>query len=131
MGVDEHLLLRKGIGTGLSGNASDDLGSPASSPARNVDSIYEKLRADMRKLTSSINDLTAVFNRAHDDIQSEPALELSKKMDKLIEQNEEIGRALLLLLELHREHIPKIAQNTRLSHSARLRRPAMSIFGRK
>jgi hypothetical protein len=123
MGVDEHLLFRSRLPQSVP-DVQEPVRKPVSLPEDGADS----LRKDLRKVASALTDLTAVFNKAHDDIAAEPTVDLSQKMDKLIEQNEEIGRAMLLLLELHREHIPKIAQNTRLSHAARLRKPSMSLF---
>ena len=101
---------------------------PVKKPAAAVGS--RELRSEIRKLTSVINELLNVFSKAHKDIQAEPTEELNSKIDKLVEQNEEIARALLLLLELHREHLPKISKNARVSSPLRLRKPARSMFSR-
>ncbi len=87
-----------------------------------------QLRTEVKKLTESINDLLGVFRKAHEDIKAEPTADLSSKMDKLVEQNEEIARALLLLLELHREHLPQISKHTRVSSELRLRKPSRLLF---
>ena len=87
-----------------------------------------ELRSDVRKLTASINELMHVFRKAHEDIKEEPYVDLAPKLDRIIEQNHEIGRVMLLLLELHREHIPKIAKHTRISNELKLRWPPSKIF---
>ena len=137
MGVDEHLLNRINRAPLPSNNANALFGSPrvqiqhkVAKPTnvRPADVGFRELRAEIKRLTLAVNELLAVFSKAHDDIKTEPTADLSRKMDKLIEQNEEIGRTLLLLLELHREHIPQIAKHTRLSHELRLRRPPAKLF---
>lgn len=145
MGVDEHILKRlKG------GNApalGDDVlaplpfGRPDFSASRASEKPrisaetslnFRELRSEIRRLTSTINDLLQVFSKAHEDIKAEPAGQLAQKMDKLVEQNEEIGRALLLLLELHREHLPQISRHTRISSEMHLRRPpAARLFSER
>ena len=106
------------------------ISSPVSvAPARKSgDAGMVEFRSEIRKLTLAINDLLAVFRKAHEDIRAEPAAELAEKIDKLVEQNEEIARALLLLLELHREHLPQISKHTRLSSELRLRKPSRLAF---
>ena len=94
---------------------------------QNVSGIT-RLGADLRKLTSSINELMHIFRKAHEDIKAEPHEELMPRIDKLVEQNEEMARALLLLLELHREHIPQIAKHARISSELKLRWPPTKIF---
>lgn len=145
MGVDDHLL--KGghkVGSAqLPGLSQDNLHSPLSerfvkaSPVAAASGMHKnpsssvsfrELRADIRRLTSVINELLNVFSKAHEDIRAEPTAELASRIDKLVEQNEEIARALLLLLELHREHLPQISKHTRVSSELKLRKPARSMF---
>ncbi len=151
MGVDEHILKR--LKSGRAPALGEDVLAPLpfSKPDFSSPKIIEKpgvslaaesslnfreLRSEVRRLTSSINDLLQVFSKAHEDIKAEPADQLSPKMDKIIEQNEELGRAILLLLELHREHLPQISRHTRISSEMRLRQPPAAHlfpekFGRK
>jgi hypothetical protein len=139
MGVDDELLKKIDKGKVLSFDG-DKLFPPTfrrSAPPVMVKSgggdpsiPFRELRAEIRRLNTSVNELLAVFSKAHEDIKEEPNVELAKKLDKLVEQNEEIGRALLLLLELHREHLPQIAKHTRISSQLRLRRPPAQIFGK-
>jgi len=136
MGVDDELLKRMGKGKVPSFD-EDKLFPPtfrkstpnvAVRPVEQSGAAFKELRSEIRRLTTAVNELLAVFSKAHEDIKAEPTEEFSKKLDKLVEQNEEMGRALLLLLELHREHIPQIAKHTRLSSRLNLRRPASQVF---
>ena len=92
------------------------------------ETAIRELRFEVRNLTESISELMHVFRKAHEDIKEEPYVDLAPKLDRIIEQNHEIGRVLLLLLELHREHIPKIAKHTRISNELKLRWPPAKIF---
>ena len=89
---------------------------------------FTELRTDIRKLTVTINEMLKVFKKAGEDLKEEPAGELSSRLDKLVKQNEEMGRALLLLLELHREHIPRISKHARISSPLKLRRSSRMMF---
>ncbi len=149
MGVDEHILKR--LKGGRVPSLGDDVLAPLpfskpdfSSPKVSQKPIvssesslnFRELRSEVHRLTSAINDLLQVFSKAHEDIKAEPADQLALKMDKLVEQNEELGRAMLLLLELHREHLPQISRHTRISSEMRLRQPPAARlfpekFGRK
>lgn len=146
MGVDEHILkrLKGGHAPALADDmlaplpfGNPDFSSPKLSPKPIVSAAesglnFRELRSEVRRLTSAINDLLQVFSKAHEDIKAEPADQLAQKMDKIIEQNEEIGRALLLLLELHREHLPQISRHSRISSEMRLRQPpAARLFPEK
>ena len=97
-------------------------------PRRAEDSTMRELKSEVRNLTESINELMRVFRKAHEDIKEEPHVDLSPKLDRIVEQNHEIGRVLLLLLELHKEHLPKIAKHTRISSELKLRWPPAKIF---
>ncbi len=72
----------------------------------------------MDRLSASINGLVAILQSAEKGIKTEASMEdktVSEKIDLLVSHNEEIARALLLLLELNREHLPKISKQTRIS----------------
>ncbi len=141
MGVDEHILKRLKGRPDVSFDeenlaplpfAKQDFSASRaaarqSAPAEGNLGLKE-LRSEIRRLTSAVNELLQVFSKAHEDIKAEPADQLAPKMDKLIEQNEEIGRALLLLLELHREHLPQISKHTRISSEMQFRRPPAQLF---
>ncbi len=88
----------------------------------------EELMAAMKQLSDSINNLIVMFKTASENIISEPdALKVvSKKLDRLVEQNEEIAKVLLLLLDVEKEHLPLITNNTRLS--AEIRTPMHRHF---
>lgn len=142
MGVDEHILKRlkdKPLSFDDERLAPLPFSKPDFSSQRAPEKIpsesslsLRELRSEVRRLTSAINDLLQVFSKAHEDIKAEPADQLAQTMNKLVEQNEEIGRALLLLLELHREHLPQISRNSRISSEMRLRNPpAARLFSEK
>ncbi len=78
----------------------------------------DALQASMDKLSSSINGLVKVFENAEKGVKAEASMEdrtISEKIDTLVAHNEEIARALLLILELNREHLPKISRQTKIS----------------
>lgn len=137
MGVDDELLKRLGKSK-MPAFQDDELFQPAfrrNSPSLPRSAVgaggnmaMKELKTELKRLTTAVDELLAVFSKAHEDIKAEPNEDFSKKLDQLVEQNEEIGRALLLLLELHREHLPQIARNTRVSSQLKLRRPAAQIF---
>ena len=143
MGVDEHILKRlrdKPLSFDEERLAPLPFSKPDFSSQRQVAEkipsesslSFRELRSEVRRLTAAINDLLQVFSKAHEDIKAEPADQLAQTMNKLVEQNEEIGRALLLLLELHREHLPQISRNSRISSEMRLRSPpAARLFSEK
>lgn len=141
MGVDEHILKRlKDKPLSFDDErlaplpfSKPDFSSPRAEKVPSESSLnLRELRSEVRRLTAAINDLLQVFSKAHEDIKAEPADQLAQKMDKLVEQNEEIGRALLLLLELHREHLPQISRNSRISSEMRLKSPPASrLFSEK
>ncbi len=78
----------------------------------------EQLQASMDRLSYSINSLVKILDSAEKGIKTEVSMEdktVSEKIDLLVSHNEEIARALLLLLELNREHLPKISRQTKIS----------------
>ena len=131
MGVDEHIL------TGRIGVPAFNRQEEQETPKAEVTSqssangAFKGLRADIRKLTTAITGLMDIFKQAHEDIKSEPTAELIGKMDKLIEQNDEISRAMLMLLELHKEHLPQISQHTRVSSELKLRKPPHMLLSER
>ena len=83
----------------------------------------EELMAGMQQLSKSINNLVAMFKTASENIISEPDSSkiIIQKLDKLIKQDEEIAKSLLLLLDLEKEHLPLITSHTR--QAAEIRTP--------
>jgi DUF438 domain-containing protein len=79
-----------------------------------------ELSADnsLKELTRAINHLTELFRTAADEIKAEPEVDIGKKLDVLIKQNEEIAKALLLIMELNREHLPNISRHVKRSADA-------------
>jgi len=136
MGVDDHLLKQLGktplpsLGTNTLFQSPPVAAPHATARASNPksDVSFRELRSEIKRLTSAINELLQVFSKAHEDIKTEPSTDIAHQLGKLVEQNEEIARALLLLLEIHREHLPQIAKNTRLSSELKLRRPSAKLF---
>lgn len=92
---------------------------------------YDELKESIERLSKTISDLLAVFKTAAEDLKHEPEnTELLGKLDQLIEQNREIAEGINLLLELNREHLPKISgQQTKfikpMSSPMQPQRPAM------
>jgi len=83
----------------------------------------DSLKDSIERLTSSINEMLALFRTASTEIKAQPeptsnalaANALADKMDTLISHNEDIAKAILLLLELSREHLPEISKHTKMS----------------
>ena len=65
------------------------------------------LQKSIDELNKSIKDLIKLFKTAAEE-PSADELEL-KKIDVLIQHNEDLANAMLLLLEINRENLPKIA----------------------
>lgn len=63
----------------------------------------------MKELSHSIDKLAELLKEGTEDMSSDPEHPLIKKLDQLLTQNKDIAEAILLLLELHREHMPKIS----------------------
>ncbi len=100
----------------------------------------EALRESVEELIVAVRTLVNVFEKAKEEIKSEPTQQVLMKLDELtvynrqlIEQNKEIleqtgkvllqnkdvAHSLLMLLDLHREHLPEIAKHTRLTSEVR------------
>ncbi len=67
------------------------------------------LRESVDKLTRTLDTMMVMFKDASADIHSEADSDLGKKLDILIEQNQQIARALVMLFELQKEHLPRIS----------------------
>ncbi|MFH1181714.1 MAG: hypothetical protein V1702_02030 [Candidatus Woesearchaeota archaeon] len=85
----------------------------------------------MDKLVAAINKLTELVRTAAEELHEEPNKALEEKLDKMIEQNdellkhnEEIRSSLLLLLELNRQHLPSIASNIKKPSQPMMPKPA-------
>lgn len=87
----------------------------------------KSLQDSVDTLTKTINSMIAILKGAEEELSKEPSEdhEISKKLEKLVEQNKDMAKAILLLLELNREHLPKIAAHTRES-SRLMRKPVLS-----
>ena len=87
------------------------------------------LRNSIDDLSKSISDLLELFRSTSDEIKGEQDVDLGKKLDVLIQHQEDMAKALLLMLELMREHLPKISKHVaRRRHAERLsdERPLVS-----
>lgn len=88
----------------------------------------KSLQNSIDNLTKTINSMIILLKGAEKDLSKAPSEdhEVSKKLERLIEQNKDMAKAMLLLLELNRENLPKIAAHT--GESSRLmRRPSVSV----
>lgn len=77
----------------------------------------------MKDLARAMNHMTDLFQTAAEDIKTESASDIGGRLDVLIKQNEDIAKALLLILELNREHLPNIHKHVKTSAEAAQRRP--------
>jgi hypothetical protein len=76
---------------------------------------YEELKESIERLSRTISELLELFRTAAQDMRNEPTIdasEVSDKLDKLVEQNKKIAEAITTLLELHKEHLPRISRQT-------------------
>ncbi|MCP3682571.1 MAG: hypothetical protein GY861_07775 [bacterium] len=71
--------------------------------------------SDNSQLTDAIIQLTNLLKAAGNDLKAESSTDLSLKIDRMISQNEEIARGILLILELQRQHLPEIVKHTKNS----------------
>ena len=69
------------------------------------------LRHSIDDLSKSISDLLELFRSTSEEIKGERDVDLGKKLDVLIEHQEDMAKALLLMLELMREHLPTISRH--------------------
>ena len=100
----------------------------------------EALRESVEELIVAVKMLVSVFEKAKDEIKSEPTQQVLMKLDeltiynkqlieqnreileqtsKVLQQNKDVAHSLLMLLDLHREHLPEIARHTRVSSEIR------------
>ncbi len=81
------------------------------------------LQASMERLSTSIDNLVKILDRAEQGIKTDAAMNektVSEKMDALLAYSEEMSHAMLLLLELNREFLPKIAKQKPASAAPRM-----------
>lgn len=78
-----------------------------------------ELREAIERLTNVVNELTAIFKTASADIHAEADSDLGKKMDILIEQNRDIAKALLMVLDVQNEHLQKLSERSESSLRSR------------
>ncbi len=104
----------------------------------------EALRETVEELIIAVRTLISVFEKAKAEIKAEPTQQVLMKLDemtiyskqlieqnrevlqqsaKVLQQNKDIAHSLLMLLDLHREHLPEIAKHTRMTSEVR-RAPA-------
>lgn len=83
------------------------------------DSSTKEVIGSINELKTSINNLMSLFTTAAEEMKMEEAEHvgvekklgpLSKKLDTLIEQNQEIARGLVVIADMIKEHFPKIEQ---------------------
>ncbi len=79
-------------------------------------SSQEDLRDAIDRLTKAVQSLMDILKTASSDIHSEADNDIGKKLDILIKQNQDIAKALLLLLDVNSEHLPKISRQAERSH---------------
>ena len=78
-------------------------------------SSQEELKTAIDRLTKAVQSLMDILKTASTDIHSEADNDIGKKLDILIKQNQDIARALLLLLDVSSEHLPKISRQAERS----------------
>lgn len=79
----------------------------------------------MARLSKSVDRLAELLKGAAAEMGEDPSKDMVEKLDVLIKQNEDIAKALLLLLEINREHLPNISKHVErtANASAAPRRP--------
>jgi len=92
----------------------------------NIDAISGDLQASMNRLSIAIAKLIDVVVSARGELETDSNAVLSKKLDILIKHNETIANGTLELLELHREHLPRMSRPYRTQRP--LRRPPPPPF---
>ena len=65
------------------------------------------LHHSIDELSKSISDLLELFRSTAEDVKAEQEEGIGKKLDVLIQHQEDMAKAMLLMLELMREHLPK------------------------
>lgn len=100
----------------------------------------EALRESVEELIMAVQTLISVFEKAKSEIKAEPTQQVLMKLDeltiynkqmieqnrevlqqtaKVLQQNKDMAHSLLMLLDLHREHLPEIAKHTRMTSEVR------------
>lgn len=70
----------------------------------------DNLQISIENLNKSINELIQLFKATIIELKSNPQDEVSKKLDMLIARMEESNQLNRQLLELQKEHLPKISK---------------------
>src|SRR3989338_8557856 len=107
---------------------------------RKPSSEKEALKDSVEELIIAVRTLVDVFEKAKGEIKAEPTQQVLMKLDELaiynkqlieqnreileqtsrvLQQNKDVAHSLLMLLDLHREHLPEIASHTRLTSEVR------------
>ncbi|MBI3052013.1 hypothetical protein HYY74_06190 [Candidatus Woesearchaeota archaeon] len=71
----------------------------------------ERLRESVEKLTKAVEGLSDIFRSASADIHAEAEDDLGKKMDVLVRQNRDIAKALIMILDVQKEYLPRLAEH--------------------
>ncbi len=79
---------------------------------------YERLKESIDNLSASLNKLLGVISDAAEEISDEPKNAIAERLDELIAQNKEIAAGISTLIELHKEHLPRISRHTAINNSA-------------
>ncbi len=69
-----------------------------------LDSEHRELKEAIDRLAKVVGELILIFKTANADIHSEADNNIGSKLDMLISQNQEIAKALLVLVEIQNEH---------------------------
>ena len=88
----------------------------------------KSLQNSVDNLTRTMNEMITILKNAEKEVLKESLEEgkISEKLERMIEQNKDIAKALILLLEVSREHLPRIAAYT-MESSRLMRRPAQPM----
>ncbi len=86
----------------------------------------EDVKESIDKLTKAVENLLNLFRAASADIHAEQDAGLGQKLDILIKQNQDIAKGILAILELHKEHLPRISRHASAgSQTRQIRRAPM------
>ncbi len=69
-----------------------------------------ELKEAIDNLAKVVGELIEIFKTANADIHAESDNNIGSKLDTLISQNQEIAKAILILIEIEGEHLPKISR---------------------
>jgi len=91
--------------------------------------VQTDLKASVDALNASILQMIQMFQQAAKDMKDDKTMDSSdvvRKLDVLINHNEDMAKALLLLLELSREHLPKLSTGVKQQFDARMQQPVQA-----